>query len=136
MADKENSPPCKRAKSMCKFSDKIAQEYPDIARSKLGDVHAFCKVCKVDISIGNGGKSDVKQHVGKAKQKKQKQAAQDSNKINQFYPAHADNEVIRAETLDLFTKFSSFSASDEFNKLVKRMFPDSKIANMGQAGLK
>ena len=49
---------------MCKFSDKIAQEYPDITRSKLGDVHAFCKVCKVDISIGNCGKSDVKQHVG------------------------------------------------------------------------
>ena len=60
MAVKENSPPRKRAK----FSDKIAQEYPDITRSKLGDVHAFCKVCKVDISIGNGGKSDVKQHVG------------------------------------------------------------------------
>ena len=54
-------------------------------------------------------------------------SAKDSNKINQFYPAHADNEVIRAETL--FTKFItqyniSFSASDEFNKLVKRMFPD------------
>ena len=104
---------------------------------KLGDVHAFCKVCKVDISIGNGGKSDVKRHVGKAKHKKQKQAAQDSNKINQFYPAHADNEVIRAETL--FTKFIaqyniSFSASDEFNKLVKRMFPDSKIAAKYGAG--
>ena len=84
MADKENSPQRKRAKYICKFSDKIAQEYPDITRSKLGDVHAFCKVCKVDISIGNGGKSDVKQHVGKAKHKKQKQAAQDSNKINQF----------------------------------------------------
>ena len=68
---------------MCKFSDKIAQEYPDIPRSKQGDDHALCKVCKVDISIGNGGKSDVKQHVGKAKHKKQKQAAQDSNKINQ-----------------------------------------------------
>ena len=36
MADKENSPPRKRAKYMCKFSDKIAQEYPDITRSKLG----------------------------------------------------------------------------------------------------
>ena len=55
MADKENSPPRKRAKYMCKFCDKIAQEYPDITRSKLGDVHAFCKVFKVDISIGNGG---------------------------------------------------------------------------------
>ena len=65
MADKENSPPRKRAKYMYKFSDKIAQEYPDITRRKLGDVHAFCKVCKVDISIGNDGKSDVKQHVVK-----------------------------------------------------------------------
>ena len=58
-------------------------------------------------------------------------------KINQFYPAHADNEVIRAEAL--FTKFIaqyniSFSASDEFNKLVKRMFPDSKIAAKYGAG--
>ena len=35
MSDKENSPPRKRAKYMCKFSDKIAQEYPDITRSKL-----------------------------------------------------------------------------------------------------
>ena len=35
MADKENSPSRKRAKYMCKFSDKIAQEYPDITRSKL-----------------------------------------------------------------------------------------------------
>ena len=95
MADKENSRPRKRAKYMFKFSDKIAQEYPDITRSKLGDVHAFCKVCKVDISIGNGGKSDVKQHIGKAKHKKQKQAAQDSNKINQFYQAHADMYYIR-----------------------------------------
>ena len=42
MADKENSPPRKRARYLCKFSDKIAQEYPDITRSKLGDVHAFC----------------------------------------------------------------------------------------------
>ena len=64
MADKENSPPYKRAKYMCKFSDKIALEYPDITRSKLGDVHAFCKVCKVDISIGKWWESDVKQHVG------------------------------------------------------------------------
>ena len=30
MADKENSSPHKRAKYMCKSSDKIAQEYPDI----------------------------------------------------------------------------------------------------------
>ena len=73
MAVKENARPHKRAKYMCKFSDKIAQEYPDITRSKLGDVHAFCKVCKVDISIGSGGKIDVKQHVGKAKHKKQNQ---------------------------------------------------------------
>ena len=90
MADKENSPPRKRAKYMCKYSDKIAQEYPDITRSKL----AFCKVCKVDISIGNSGKSDVKQHVGKAKHKKPKQAAQDSNKINQFYPALGRSHLV------------------------------------------
>ena len=111
MADKENSPPRKRAKYMCKFSAKIAQEYPDITRSKVGDVHPFCKVCKVDISIGNGGKSDVKQHVGKAKHKKQKQAAQDSNKINQFYPAHSDNEVIRANSLPSITSLSRHQMS-------------------------
>ena len=99
MADKENSPPHKKARYLCKFSEKIAQEYPDIAASKQGDTYAFCKVCKVDISIANGGKYDVKQHVAKAKHKTQKQAAQTSNKISQFYPTHGDTDVIRAEMM-------------------------------------
>ena len=51
MADKENSPPRKRAKYMCKFSDKIAQEYPDITRSKLGIIDRNNKYGLVKIDL-------------------------------------------------------------------------------------
>ena len=51
MADKENSPHRKRAKYMCKFSNKIAQEYPDITRSKLGIIDRNNKYGHVKIDL-------------------------------------------------------------------------------------
>ena len=59
MADKENIPPCKIQRYLCKSNDKMAREYSEI-RSKKGDSFAYCVKCSLDISIGNGRKTDMK----------------------------------------------------------------------------
>ena len=37
MADKDNSPPHKKHRYMCKFNDNIAREYSGVSRSKKSD---------------------------------------------------------------------------------------------------
>ena len=48
MADKDNSPPHKKHRYMCKFNDNIAQEYSEV-RSKKSDSLAYYVTCSVDI---------------------------------------------------------------------------------------
>ena len=90
MADKENSPPRKKHRYLCKFNDKMTQEYSEIRKSKKSDSFAYCVTCSVDISIGNGGKTDVKKHVGTPLQKQNARTLQTTNKITLFATTKRD----------------------------------------------
>ena len=63
MADKENSPPLEIHRYLCKFNDKMTREY---SGSKLGPKRVIMLLTarrNMDISIGNGGKTDIKKHT-------------------------------------------------------------------------
>ena len=49
MADKDNSPPHKKHRYMCKFNDNTAREYSEVRRGKESDSLAYYVTCSVDI---------------------------------------------------------------------------------------
>ena len=52
VADTENSPPHKKHRYLCTFSDKMSRENFEIG-SKKGDTYTYCVTRSADISIGN-----------------------------------------------------------------------------------
>ena len=54
-------------RSLQKFRVDYSKKYPGIVASKLRVHHAFCAVCRADLSIVHGGIYDVKKHVDSKK---------------------------------------------------------------------
>ena len=101
MTEHESTPPQKKARYLCKFSVKVSHEYPYFQASILGDTFAFCTICKMDISIGNSGKGDIKKHIGTPKHLAHECAASQAA-ISAPQPSAiscGDSEDVRAETL-------------------------------------
>ena len=69
MAD-NNTPPKsknvinKRVKYEQKYKSEYKSEFKVISKSSAGDSHAFCTICRCDISIAHGDRDDIKKHVG------------------------------------------------------------------------
>ena len=57
----ESEPSKKRR--MQTFKMEYSAEWPVLKPSKVGQNHAFCSVCKLDISISHGGCDDCRRHM-------------------------------------------------------------------------
>ena len=44
------------------FLDKYKEKWPFMRQGK-SESHAFCEICLCDLSIGSGGRDDIKRHV-------------------------------------------------------------------------
>ena len=101
---------------------------------KEGSTYAFCAYCNTDISVAGGGKTKVERHMKTAKHMHMLSQRQAQPTLNTFITEDVrsiSDEAIRAEIY--FAKFVAehnlpFLVADQFSRLTKVMFPDSKIA--------
>ena len=108
-----------------------------ITNSIVGDTYAHCSLCCSDFSISHGGKNDVTTHVKGKHHKEAASAASSSQSVSTFFRPQFRHDVTEAEARwALFTvKHNlSFLSSDHASKLLKAMFPDSKIAKSFACG--
>ncbi|CAI9716786.1 Hypothetical predicted protein [Octopus vulgaris] len=120
-------------KRKCKFRDEYSSEWTFIKQSR-SYFEANCGVCNCTLSIEHGGKSDVRQHLERAKHKSSTASTlKETGKINFLIKKNTDEEskIIAAEVTMAFHivhHHQSFSSNDCTNGLLPTVFPDSKIA--------
>ena len=110
------------------YSSKYSDEFSFITVSKKGKQHAFCKVCRRDLSVAHGGRSDIVTHSkSKLHLTNVKDEAQ-TTKLTSFMSSPQDINTTRAECL--FTAFYlehniPFSAASHVGPLLRKAFPKS-----------
>ena len=145
-ADVVPEPKVKEKTCLVKFTnqaDKWSTQYPFLKQSTREDTYALCKTSNIDFSIGHGGDNDVKKHLELKKhlESVKLKALKLSQKMTSFLSSEStsalDENVMKAELL-----FAGFiceqnlriSTADHAGKLLKAMFPDSKIARKYSCG--
>lgn len=114
------------------FKDSYKTEFPFILQSSRGNYFAFCSVCRCDINISHGGKTDIVTHSSTQKHKDSASCLEKNKKLSNFFVGGKDDSAVtRAECL--FTSFIvehnlSLSCSEHAGQLFRKMFPDSDIA--------
>ena len=123
----------KRTKYLCKFQQDWTKKDPMILRSKKSINHASCSLCGTDFSVGPGGWNDVTKHKKTSKHMELLKQSTGQSQVSSYFRDNTrlDDKVIRAETL--FSQFVAehnlpFLVADHFTPLVKKMFPDSRVA--------
>ncbi|KAJ4927154.1 hypothetical protein JOQ06_014890 [Pogonophryne albipinna] len=132
-ADKMSS----KKKYLCKFQLLWKEEFIFVTESFRGKGKAFCKYCKVDFSFAHGGRTDVKHHEDAEKHKKSAKQLQGQKSIASLLGKGRPDPVVYAEVKMsmLVTKQNiPFTFTDEINKSLKDMFPDSEIAKQYSCG--
>ena len=105
--------------------------------SRKGQTYVFCNVCQTDFCVAGGGVHEVKRHMETAKHKCGLEDITSQPGIAQAMVARQQHTALSEQTMKaevFFVKFIaehnlSFRSADHFGKLVKVMFPDSKIAS-------
>lgn len=81
-----------RAKYMCKFQQDWIKDFEFVQRSTKSDNHVYCTFCKVDISVGAGGKNDLTRHSTSKKHSDHVKALKKVAKLSHFMPV-GDKEL-------------------------------------------
>ncbi|XP_063761556.1 uncharacterized protein LOC134879144 [Eleginops maclovinus] len=138
MDGERTCPPLKKRRiSEQRFKLEYNAEWPTITRSRLDDFHAYCMLCKTDFSVRHGGRHDVEKHIRTAKHTSYKAAVEATRPIAGFFTVDSDTSVINAEVLavDFLVEHNiPIAVADHIGPLVKKMFPDSKIAGKYGSG--
>ena len=118
-----------RKKGQC-YNSKYGTEFDFITKSGKSKQHAFCTICRRDISIAHGGRSDIvlhrksKLHIGNFESE-----SSSTPKITSWMSTSQDLNVTRAECL--FTSFYlehniPLSAASHMGPLLRKAFPNSE----------
>lgn len=105
--------------------------------SRKGPSFVFCTVCQVDVSVAGGGVHEIKRHLETNKHVKGLKDVAAQPAIAQAMAVGQQHTKLSEKTIQsevYFTKFVaehnlSFRTAEHFSKLVKVMFPDSKVAS-------
>ena len=134
------TPPSKKKRLACRYLEKW-QNDPKftgwLAKSNMGESHAYCRLCNKDFKVDHGGVNDVNKHSKTASHTKNQQAQNCTKPAFNFFTRPDDDGVTKAEIV--FSYFLAehnlpFTVADHFTKLCKVMFPDSKIATKFSCG--
>ncbi|KAF0032222.1 hypothetical protein F2P81_014512 [Scophthalmus maximus] len=107
--------------------------------SHIDDLHAFCKVCRIDFNVAHGGKNDISQHIKTQRHHRAEEAHEGTQAISSFITkgqTEAEN-VMQAElkmAMLVAQKNVPFAFCDDFTASVAGMFPDSAIARKYSSG--
>jgi len=112
------------------FRHDYSVEWPFILPSSLDTVHAYCTLCKKNISVKCGGRDDIKKHTETKLHQQIALTVKTTVPLTSFVTADADTDVTKAEML--FTHFLvehniPIAVADHAGPLFKEMFRDSKV---------
>ena len=130
-----SAPQPKRARHVASKWQEGWRKY-HLTRSRKGASYAFCTLCSNDLSIGGGGLHDIKRHVGSVKHMQMLRDLHSQPSITSAMASSSQAEspqdqVTKAEVYFAFFVAEhnlSFSTGDDFTKLCKKIFPNSKVA--------
>lgn len=123
-----------------KFTAELEKEFPMFIKSQLeGEIE--CLTCgNSKINIANKGRSAITQHIDSEKHKKNIRSVSKSVPLPQVFPLKNSKESDRISaveaTLAYHTVYHHFSynSADCSNRLITKLFEDSKIAPKVQCG--
>ena len=80
----EGGVPAKKSKCSCKFQQCWAQQFTCILPSHINNLHAFCKVCRIDFNVAYGGENDITQHIKTQRHHRAEEAHKGTRAISSF----------------------------------------------------
>ena len=125
----------RRTKYWQKFLPKY-NDIPGIKASRKGEAFAYCVYCRDDFKIANSGLYDIKRHRETASHVNLEKKAKGSQSISNLFSSQPEvsqisTQIIKAEAMmtDFIIDLNlPITAADRLNKILKKAFPDSKIA--------
>ena len=103
----------------------------------LGDTHARCTICGIDISVSHGGRNDVTKHISVKNHRDMASASASSRSISSFLRPSTSQKAIEAEmrwALFVAKHNLAFLTSDHAAKLFGKMFSDFEVAKSFTCG--
>ena len=137
-------PPTKKPKYQCTYQTSWEEEVSGIKKRTKGDSFVICVYCDEHFSTAHGGKNDMKRHVEQQKHIDNVHSARQSGIQSRLTDNRAGGPsqtfadlVMKAEVLfvQIIAEHNlSFSVGDHLTRLVKKAFPDSKVAEKIHCG--
>ncbi|XP_049809386.1 uncharacterized protein LOC126252535 [Schistocerca nitens] len=84
------------ARRKVKYREEYTEQFPSIKRGRT-EYEAFCKICGSYISISNGGRRDINDHV-QSKKHKTAVGSSSSKQLTSFFKTHTDADWIPSGT--------------------------------------
>ena len=130
----------KKPRILQKFLHDYTTDWPVLKPSTKGANFCYCCTCRLDFSIGHGGRDDCKRHVACKRHKEYAELRRTCPSVSSMFKQKETPLMLKttkAEALLVTTLVDSnlpLSAADKFTKTLKEMFPDSEIARSLQCG--
>ena len=130
----------KKPRILQKFLKDYSSVWPVLKASAKGANFCHCETCRLDFSIGHGGRDDCKRHVSSKKHTDYAKLRKSCPSVATLFKANESPltlKITKAEALLVSTLADNnlpLSAADTFTKTLKVMFPDSEIARGLQCG--
>nr|XP_006013536.2 PREDICTED: uncharacterized protein LOC102350526 [Latimeria chalumnae] len=117
-----------------KYQKNWEKDYDFISPSHLSQNHAWCTVCRRDISISHQGAKDIERHSTTEMHKKAVHCLKGQMKISFFQPKDdIADKVITAEVKNAIMMAHHNTAlclADHLTPMIHSNFPDSEIAKL------
>ena len=142
-----NTPKKKKYAHSQQFLGSYSITYPVLQKLEKGNTFAHCVACNLDFGVSHGGITDCEVHItGKRHEANVKKMESDIHEhktqfsIMQFNSGKKEEEDMQHKVMSAELLFTNFlvehniliSAADHAGPLLKKMFPDSKIAQRFQ----
>ena len=119
--------------------NEYSTKFSFIRPSVNGPTFANCTICKNDLNIAHGGIDDIRKHIATQKHKKNFECVQKCPSVMNFMQKadEAALAAIKAEVIHslwLVENNLPIATADTSSKTLKRMFPDSQLANKFACG--
>ncbi|XP_047103420.1 uncharacterized protein LOC124722278 [Schistocerca piceifrons] len=118
------------ARRKVKYREEYTEQFPSIKRGRT-EYEAFCKICGSYISIINGGRRDINDHV-QSKKHETAVGSSSSKQLTSFFKTQTDgNKVAAAEAAFAFhcvKHHHSYNSNSCTSKILSHVFSDSKVA--------
>ncbi len=139
-SDCEEQTTVKKTKRVQKYKQEYTLKFPVLVKSSLSDSHVFCKTCKTNFSISNGGLNDCTTHVSGPVHRKKAELLKSQPSIAMSFGSAAiaketgdghQHDVMSAEMhmMRFFVEHNiPMAAADHCGPLFRKMFPNDPVA--------